>query len=343
MILMVVAIVCGLGASYMTSRLLAERDETPQPQAPVEIPKVKILVAKHNLDHGAAIKNPQEMFVEKSVNQEDAPKEVVTDYKLLKNKFLKHSLRKNDHVSVDDLMDEKASILARLPDGYQAYGFQADSAATASGWASLPGSKVNLLWTRKCDNDKQSFCKILMEDVLVLAADTQSKVLEDGKAMPASVVTVALKTKDTMLVKLAQQYGSLTLTLRKYGDNGPPPEHVVVNAEELFKTQPERLKKVKLNKDGTPELSEVDPNLPDVLNNKGTEVAPPKRYFHVVNFRQGEKQWRQVIEVDARGVPIQDDVQGEAPPALDAPPPPPGDNPPARNKDDNGPVKGSTK
>ena len=42
MILMVVAIVCGLGASYMTSRLLAERGEAPA----AEQKKVTVLVAK---------------------------------------------------------------------------------------------------------------------------------------------------------------------------------------------------------------------------------------------------------------------------------------------------------
>src|SRR5262245_27214511 len=100
MILMAVAVVCGLGASFMTSRLLAERDQQPVEQAPVvETPKVKILVAKMNLDHGAAIKEPKEMFVEKTFSQEDAPKDGLVDNKVLKGKFLKRPLRKNDHVT----------------------------------------------------------------------------------------------------------------------------------------------------------------------------------------------------------------------------------------------------
>ncbi len=41
MMLMVVAIGCGLAASYMTSKLLAERNN-----AQTEEPKVKVLVAK---------------------------------------------------------------------------------------------------------------------------------------------------------------------------------------------------------------------------------------------------------------------------------------------------------
>src|SRR5438309_2345178 len=55
MILMVVAVVCGLGASYMTSRLLAERED--QKQAPPEVivqqvPKVNVLVLAADTQDG---------------------------------------------------------------------------------------------------------------------------------------------------------------------------------------------------------------------------------------------------------------------------------------------------
>ena len=53
MILLIVAVTCGLGASYMTSRLLAERQTEPED-------KVKILVAKKNLDQGLTIKNVED-------------------------------------------------------------------------------------------------------------------------------------------------------------------------------------------------------------------------------------------------------------------------------------------
>lgn len=46
-ILMVVAVVCGLAASYMTSRLLADRNE-----------KIKVLVAKRKFNRWTHVKNP---------------------------------------------------------------------------------------------------------------------------------------------------------------------------------------------------------------------------------------------------------------------------------------------
>ena len=61
MILMVVAVVCGLAASYMTSRLLA--DKTPPPPAAT----VTVLVAKQKINAWTPIKNPEELFVAKEV------------------------------------------------------------------------------------------------------------------------------------------------------------------------------------------------------------------------------------------------------------------------------------
>ena len=55
LILMVVAVVCGLGASYMTSRLLAERDDKPADQPAMT--KVKVLVAKKDLAMHTALKH----------------------------------------------------------------------------------------------------------------------------------------------------------------------------------------------------------------------------------------------------------------------------------------------
>jgi len=338
---MVVAIVCGLGASYMTSRLLAERDDGSKQEAPQEIPKVKILVAKTNLDHGAAIKNPQEMFVEKTIPQEGAPKDALTDVKLLKGKFLKRQLRKDDHITSEDLVDEKTSLLANLPDGYRGVGVQVTNDGTASGFASLPGSKVDILWTIK-RNDSNSFVKILIADVLVLAADTKNTADQEGKAMPASIVTLALKQVDAMKIDLAKRHGTLTFVVRRLGDTTPPPEIETYTDKMLFASKLDLKKNGKVpsgdkeNADGTD-----DPvtGIPELKNGQKVEPPAPKRFFYVVNIRHGNVQTRQVIEVDAKGRPIvDDDLPPDAgpPPALDAQPQgtPQGPAAPEANKND---------
>ena len=73
MILMVLAITCGLGASYMTSRLLAERT-TPEEE------KVEILVATKNLSVGQRLTKPEELFEKKQVTKDLEPPDAIKDF-----------------------------------------------------------------------------------------------------------------------------------------------------------------------------------------------------------------------------------------------------------------------
>ena len=149
MILLVVAVVCGLGASYMTSRLLAEREDKPAEAAVVE--KVTLLVAKKNLEmHTPLKKKPEDFFQEKQFILEDAPKDALKpeDMAKLKDKYLKHGLRKGDHVLLDDVV-ENPLALKDLPIGMRAIGIPVNAAISYSGFASLPGSHVDIFWTRQ--------------------------------------------------------------------------------------------------------------------------------------------------------------------------------------------------
>jgi pilus assembly protein CpaB len=218
LILMVVAIACGLGASYMTSRLLAERSEA----APADHPKVEVLVAKRNLDMGTFIKNPPDLFEVKQVAKGDEPKNAVVDYGVLKVKYMKRSLRAGDHVTPDDLADNGNGINWQLPEGHRAIGIRVNTEGIAGGWASLPGSRVDIISTIRGGSDDDSYAQVLLSDVLVLAADGLNRTREDGSAMLASVVTLALNADDALRVTLASQLGPLHLMLRKQGDKTKP-------------------------------------------------------------------------------------------------------------------------
>jgi pilus assembly protein CpaB len=216
MILMVVAVVCGLGASYMTSQLLAQRDETPA-EAPV-VEKVTLLVARKNVDlHTALRKKPEDFFEKKQFVVEDAPKDALTpdDLSKLKDKFLKRGLRKGDHLFADDLMDGKFGLPA-LPNGMRAVGIRVNVEQIAGGFASLPGSHVDIVWTKRAGAETDTFSKVLLEDVVVLAADTNTHT--DGSAIVASVVTVALHPDDAMKLTLAMETGALRLIVRNLED-----------------------------------------------------------------------------------------------------------------------------
>jgi Flp pilus assembly protein CpaB len=214
MILMVVAVVCGLGASYMTSRLLAERDE-PAPEAP-PAEKVTVLVAKKQLSMHQSLGNkPEDFFVERALLKEDAPANAFTlaDKDKLKRKFLKYTVKVGAPITPDDLMENNYG-LKTLPPGMRAVGIRVNIEAIAGGFASLPGSHVDIMWTGRENGNGAVKAGCLLEDIIVLAADTNQLTPEAGGALPASVVTVALTPEDTMKVLQASVTGSLTLVLR---------------------------------------------------------------------------------------------------------------------------------
>jgi pilus assembly protein CpaB len=217
LILMVVAVVCGLGASYMTSRLLADREPAPEV---VEVQKVTLLVAKRNLEmHVAFKKKPEDFFVEKQFVKDDSPKDAMAPEEMakLKDKYLKRSLRKGDHITAEDLIDSPMG-LRTLPPGMRAIGIRVTNDTTASGFANVPGSHVDIIWTKRNNSELESFSKVLLEDVIVLAADTNTESPNGGAAMIANVVTVALNQEDALRVSLAMDNGSLRLVVRNMED-----------------------------------------------------------------------------------------------------------------------------
>jgi pilus assembly protein CpaB len=209
MILMGLAIVCGLGASYMTSRLLAER------QAPEE-EKVKILVAKRNMSIGEKLAKPEELFEYKEVTKENEPPDAIREFDALKGRFMKQSRNKGEHVTTANLRSNGEGF--DIPEGYKAIGMRVNLEGSASGFATLPQSRVNIIQTVRGPDAKSSYAQYLLQNVLVLAADL--RLSPDGElAAPAQVVTFALTDEDVLKVNLAKELGTLSLSLRKLNDS----------------------------------------------------------------------------------------------------------------------------
>jgi pilus assembly protein CpaB len=207
MILMGLAIVCGLGASYMTSRLLAERNVEEQE-------KVKILVAKRVLSVGERLAKPEELFEVKEVTRDNEPPDAIKDLDALKGKMMKQSRNKGDHVTLANLYESGG---LDIPEGHQAVGCPVNLATTAAGLASLPGSRVDLNLTVRGNNPLEVTTITVLENVLVLAADARTS--REGEIIaPASVVTFALKEKDRLTMVNAKEMGILSLSLRKLND-----------------------------------------------------------------------------------------------------------------------------
>lgn len=237
MILMGLAIMCGLGTSYMTSRLLADR-------TPAQEEKNQILVATKVLSVGERITRPEVMFELKQVSKENEPPDAIKDIEKLRGKMMRQGLNKGAHITQGNLYDKDG---LDIPEGHQAVGLPVNLRTTVAGFASLPGSRVDLILTVRAQDINAASARVLLQNVLVLAADART-VREGEIISAASVVTFALKEDDRLKVTLAQDLGTLSLSLRKLNDDRVVEQTVVIGSEILTnkkKIEPKEVVEVK--------------------------------------------------------------------------------------------------
>src|SRR5262249_21609162 len=207
MILLVVAVGCGLAASFMTSKLLSERRE--QPQQPVE-EKVTLLVTKTKVPKNTVLKEPEKYFEVRERNKADEPKEkYFTSFAEIKDKRLKKELKPDVHVSPEDIQDRTGTMLD-TPPGYGAIGLRANPALLAGNQV-WPGDKVDILLTQRGTNNKVS-SRTVLADVQVLAVGERTDRGGEGNPQ-GNTVTVALLPEDAAKVRVAETLGELSLWL----------------------------------------------------------------------------------------------------------------------------------
>ncbi len=210
MILMVIAVVCGLAASYLTSRMLAQ-------QQPAEEEKVTVLVAKQRIPMGTLLKDPEKFFVEKEFTKGQEPKKAFTSFDQLKDKRLNKTISAEVHVTPDDLLTkDQEGMPAEIPPGYRAVAITV-RAETDAGHFVIPRSHVDIVSTTRGDTGALS--RIILQDVLVLAVDQQHVRESDKTAIPASTVTLQLKPDEAEKLSLAASLGELRLILRSEDDH----------------------------------------------------------------------------------------------------------------------------
>jgi pilus assembly protein CpaB len=211
LILMVVAIACGLVASYMTSRVIADRSDKPTDE------KVTVLVARKNIPMGTLVKDPEQWFEEKQFTKGEEPKKAIRSFDELKDKRLNKPLSAEQFVTPDDMASKEQDGLAQfMQKGKRAFALKVDAASQVGGFV-LPHSRVDIVSIVR-RNENETYSKIILQDILVLAVDTSSTRPDDKQAVIANTVTVQVTPQQAEVLSLAQELGSLKLILRAYGD-----------------------------------------------------------------------------------------------------------------------------
>ena len=295
MILMFVAIGCGLAASYMTSRVIAERNV----EAP-EVEKVSVLVAKKNLALGVLIKDPATQFEEKFYVKGEEPKKAIRTLDQLKDKRLSKSISAEQFVTEEDLFNKDNGALD-VQAGMRAVGLKVNVESSGGGFV-LPHSRVDLVHVVK--TEKETTSKIIMQNVLVLAVDAAVVKPEDKNSFVPQTVTVEVTPVQAETLALAQDIGSIKLILRGFGDDekihtpGVTPKGInaagdgkAEETDELF--QP---------KESASKLANKIPDVPDA--GAVPEVKAPQGKLHILTISNGESTNRVPYQLDANDVVI---------------------------------------
>jgi pilus assembly protein CpaB len=295
-ILMVVAVVCGLAASYMTSRVIADRN---RPVAEEE--KVTILVAKQKIPYGILIKDPTKYFTEKQYTKGEEPKKAIKTWEQVQDKRLNKPLSEDQFVTADDLMDPKsAGIEVLLPPGMRAVALKVTAASVVAGFV-MPNSRVDVVQTIK--NGDHTITQTILQNMLVLASDSMTGRPEEKQSNLASTVTVAAKPEDVQKLRLAEGIGELSLALR-----GSEDQEVLA----LKETRPADLSKNR-GKDSGPEGDDPAsggaiksvPDAPAVTTGPQTPAkpeepppAPPKTITQIIYNGEGVTKTVYVVSKD---------------------------------------------
>jgi pilus assembly protein CpaB len=238
MILLLVAVVCGLGAAFMTSRLLADRNE-----------RVAILVAKQKFSPWTVIRNPEEQFELEERLRNEVPKNAVLKFEAVKDHLLIKGLDKGDPVVAENLLSkEKGGMEVMLPQGKRAVAVRTTAEKVAGGFV-LPGSHVDVIHTLR-RGDQQSESRVVLQNILVRAVDQQAMKPEDRPGLVPATVTLEVTPQQALVLARVADVGSVTLALRPTGDDlvqrfdsPAPPKPVEVKPPPVVKAAPPPPKK----------------------------------------------------------------------------------------------------
>jgi Flp pilus assembly protein CpaB len=201
LILMVVAVGCGLVAAFLTSQMSAKGT----------VDQVEVVVAAKDLPVGTMLTREE---IQKSIKTKKLPKDGLPpayciSAEELVDKRLSRPVRAEETFNPQDL--SKGGAIT-LPEGYDMVSLQVGSSQAAAGFVG-PGSRVNVLATVRLGSKLQAFP--LLVNMLVVAVDTNTTYNKDGTFPSMNTVSFAVTEKQALLLSLAKQRGcTLELLLR---------------------------------------------------------------------------------------------------------------------------------
>jgi pilus assembly protein CpaB len=225
-----IAIVLGLVAVYLANTFLTSSEERV---AQAEANTTRVAVAAVPLDYGVPLTAEKIRFVRYPTDS--LPAGTFTKVEDLvsadKKRIALRPMAVNEPILASKISGEgNPSIAALLPDGMRAVSVQINAVSGVAGFIQ-PNDSVDVLVTRTV-GDRQ-VTDVLLQDTRVIAIDQTAKNNQTGAADLARTATLEVNPIDAQKLALGQEVGSLSLVLRKPGEEQNNPVVETVSLEDL--------------------------------------------------------------------------------------------------------------
>lgn len=267
-ILMVVAVGCGLVAAFLTSQMTAKNQEM-----------VDVLVAARDLTVGTPFTKEEisKQVAFKKLPKEGLPPVLVSNPDDLIGKKLSRPIHAGETFNPADLSVGGVVI----PEGYDMVSMPVNVGNAVAGFVG-PGSRVDVLATVRLTNKLHAFP--LLTNMQVLAVDTVTTYDKNGVFPQLNSVSFAVKDKQALLIKMAEARGcSLSLKLRHTNKKPETEEEIarlIKEAEDLLRDEqnPGGIKNAgtdEINRTKPPETKVEVPVLPDTTKKPDVVAKQP--------------------------------------------------------------------
>ena len=215
LILLLLALGCGLVASIGISQVLDHRNHDNEPA----VEKEPIFVAVKDIKVNEALVNDKNVKLE-AWPKDRIPSDAVRDPKECLNQRAGGTI-----LAGEPIRKAKFAIDQRnqeIPKGYRVEAVQAD-AVSATGNLLQPGDRVDVLLTVKnVGATSNQFAKTILQNVKVFAINEQWRPTEGNKSdetISAKTVSLLLTPAQAQVIYLAEAMGKIRLVLRNADDN----------------------------------------------------------------------------------------------------------------------------
>jgi len=232
MILIVIALGCGLVASIGISKILDRQSDGK----PTEVATKKVYVTVSDLDLGEVIDS--EMVKLEEWPADRVPEGAVTKLEEVVDLAPNQRLYAGEVIRKEKLVDpaKAAGRAFLIPKGYRVQAVKVNS-DSAVGNIITPGDHVDVqLYLRKSSSIPQATTKTILEDVRVFAvnAETEKQIDAEGQKINAKTVSLLVKPQQSHTLLLASRLGQISLSLRHPDDDSQSLAHGGASIDELL-------------------------------------------------------------------------------------------------------------